>query len=94
MRSSVRKRDHNRSVKSRLGTLETKYINLLGKGQRDEAVSALRSLSSALDKAAKVGIVHRATASRKKSRMASRLNSASAAPAAAPAAETEAAPAE
>jgi small subunit ribosomal protein S20 len=93
MRSSVRKRDQNRSVKSRLGTLETKYLNLLGAGQRDQAATTLRTLSSALDKAAKTGVVHRATANRKKSRMASRLNAASPAPAtAAPQAET--APAE
>jgi small subunit ribosomal protein S20 len=83
MRSSARKQENNRSVKSRVRTLEKSYTSLLATGKKDEAVTALRQLTSALDKAAKGGVVHRATASRKKSRLASRLNAASTAPAAA-----------
>jgi small subunit ribosomal protein S20 len=45
----------------------------LGSGKKDEASAALRVITSAFDKAAKTGVVHRATADRKKSRLALRL---------------------
>ncbi len=73
MRNSARKQLHNRGIKSRLHTLERGYMQLLGSGKKEDAVKALRSLSSAFDKAAKSGVVHRATANRKKSRLALQL---------------------
>jgi small subunit ribosomal protein S20 len=73
MRSSARKNLHNRSIKSRLHTLEQSYLELLSAGKKDDAAKQLRTLSSAFDKAAKSGVVHRATADRKKSRLALRL---------------------
>ncbi len=73
MRNSARKQIANRSVKSRLHTLERSYLSLLGAGKKEDATSALRNISSAFDKAAKSGVVHRATADRKKSRLAVRL---------------------
>jgi len=73
MRNSARKHSRNRSVKSRLHTLEKNYLQLLEGGQKDAAANALRAVSSAFDKAAKAGVVHRATADRKKSRLAVRL---------------------
>jgi small subunit ribosomal protein S20 len=82
MRNSARKKLHNRSVKSRLRTLEKSYLALVSAGKKDEADKALKTISSALDKAAKVGVIHDRTASRKKSRLAVRLNApAAAAPA-------------
>jgi len=57
-----------------LHSLERKYLALLGAGNKGEAATALRTVSSAFDKAAKVGAVHRATADRKKSRLSARLN--------------------
>jgi small subunit ribosomal protein S20 len=73
MRNSARKNLRNRSIKSRLHTLETNYLELLSTGKKDDAANNLRTISSALDKAAKAGAVHRATADRKKSRLALRL---------------------
>ncbi len=73
MRNSARKQLHNRSIKSRLHTLERGYLVLLDEGKKDDAAKALRTISSAFDKAAKSGVVHRATADRKKSRLALRL---------------------
>jgi len=73
MRNSARKNLRNRSVKSRIHTLEKSYLELLSTGKKDEAGKELRTLSSAFDKAAKSGVVHRATADRKKSRLALRL---------------------
>jgi small subunit ribosomal protein S20 len=73
MRNSARKQLQNRSIKSRLHTLEKNYLELLGAGKREDASKALRVVTSAFDKAAKSGVVHRATANRKKSRLAVRL---------------------
>ncbi len=73
MRNSARKRLRNRSAKSRLHSLEKGYLELLSAGKKDDAAKALREVSSAFDKAAKTGVIHRATASRKKSRLALRL---------------------
>ncbi len=74
MRNSARKRLQNHSVKARLHTLETSYAALLSAGKKDDALKALPLLSSALDKAAKSGVIHRARASRTKSRLRLRLN--------------------
>jgi len=73
MRNSARKNLHNRSIKSRIHTLEKNYLELLSAGKKEDAAEGLRALSSAFDKAAKSGVVHRATADRKKSRLALRL---------------------
>jgi small subunit ribosomal protein S20 len=88
MRNSAAKQLRNRSTKSRLHTLEKGYLSLVGAGKADEATKALTTLTSALDKAAKKGTVHRSTVSRKVSRLAIRLNKSKAAaakPAVAPA---------
>jgi small subunit ribosomal protein S20 len=70
MRNSARKNLRNRSIKSRIHTIETGYLELLSAGKKDAAAKQLRTLSSAYDKASKAGVVHRATADRKKSRLA------------------------
>lgn len=68
MRNSLRKQLHNRSVMSRLRKLEREYRNLVTAGKKEDAAKALGAVVSAFDKAAKSGVVHKATASRKKSR--------------------------
>lgn len=75
MRNSARKHMANKSVKSRLKTLEANYLAALKK-DKAEAEKALRSVSSALDKAAKNGVIHRGAASRKKSRLSVRMSAA------------------
>ncbi len=74
MRSSASKRARNYQVKSRLHTLEKNYLASLTAGNKSDATGALRAVSSAFDKAVKAGVVHRATANRKKSRLSVRLN--------------------
>ena len=74
MRGSARKELINHSTKSRLHTLEKKYTAVLTAGKKEDAAAAYRTLASALDKAAKTGVVHRSQADRKKSRLALRLN--------------------
>lgn len=73
VRSSARRAARNRSVKSRLKTLEKHYRQILAEKRKEDATSALRTVISALDKAAKTGVIHRGTADRKKSRLASKL---------------------
>ena len=73
-RNSARKHTINRSTTSRLKTLQDNYAELLGKGPKDAATTAYRSVCAALDKAAKTGAIHRSTANRRKSRLALRLN--------------------
>lgn len=73
-RNSARKHLRNNSIKSGLKTVEQRYLATLPGGNKDQAAVNLRSVSSALDKAAKSGVIHKSTASRKKSRLAIRLN--------------------
>jgi small subunit ribosomal protein S20 len=73
MRNSERKHDQNKSAKSRLKTLEKNFLASVKTGKKDDAVLAFRAASSGYDKAAKTGIIHSATASRKKSRLGTRL---------------------
>ena len=72
-RSSARKQLANHSVKSRLKTLQRSFLSAAATGQKVEATAAYRSMSSAFDKAAKSGVIHKATANRKKSRLAAYL---------------------
>ena len=74
MRNSARKKLHNRSIKSRLKTLERAYADALTGGKKDDASTAYRKLSSAFDKAAKSGVIHKSKANRRKSRLAVKLN--------------------
>jgi small subunit ribosomal protein S20 len=74
MRSTERRRLRNRAVKTKLHRLEKAYLAAAAAGRKDEAGKVLKEVTSALDKAAKGGVVHRAAANRKKSRLALRLN--------------------
>lgn len=74
MRSSARKALRNRAGKSRLKTLEQNYDRLLQSGKKEEAEALLRATCSALDKAAKGGVIPARRASRKKSRLARSLS--------------------
>lgn len=74
MRGSARKQARNTSIKSRLHTLEKKYAAAVTGGKKDEATAALRAVTSAFDKGVKAGVLKKATANRKKSRLTLRLN--------------------
>jgi small subunit ribosomal protein S20 len=72
-RASLRRRAGNRSILSRLHTLESKFLALVTAKKATEAAEAFRLMTSALDKAAKTQVIHRNNASRKKSRLAAQL---------------------
>jgi len=78
-RSSLRKQARNKMIKSKLHTLEKKFLSLVEEKKATEAATAYQAISSALDKAGKVQVVHPNLASRKKSRLAARLKSIAAA---------------
>lgn len=63
----------NLSVRSELKTLTRHFLHLIRDGQKDQATQSLRLLSRSIDQAAKRGILHRNTASRRQSRLARRL---------------------
>jgi small subunit ribosomal protein S20 len=72
------KATRNKSIKSRVKTLEKKYLALVAEGKLDEAKVAYREVASAFDKAAKKGVIKKEKASRKSSRLQLRLNKAAA----------------
>ncbi|MBA4150127.1 MAG: 30S ribosomal protein S20 [Verrucomicrobia bacterium] len=74
VRSTARRQAQNKSIKNRLHTLEKKFSVAAGAGNKDEASTALKSLISAFDKAAKTGVVKKGTADRKKSRLTIQFN--------------------
>lgn len=75
VRNSARKQLQNRSLSSRLKSLERQYHDAMKTGKKDDVAKAFKAVSSAFDKAAKSGVVHRSNANRKKSRLAMRMNS-------------------
>ena len=74
MRNSARKQLHNRSIQSRLRKLEKVSRQASADGKKADGATALKAALSALDKAVKSGVLHRATANRKKSRLTLALN--------------------
>jgi small subunit ribosomal protein S20 len=75
-RQGARRNLLNRQAKSKLKTLEAHFLKLVKEGKKEEAAKVLRTVSSALDKAAKRRAIHARTGDRKKSRLATQLNSA------------------
>ena len=73
-----KKTAHNQSIKSLLKTETKNFVNLLTSKKLDEAKKKLNLLISEIDKASSKGVVHRNTASRKKSRLMKKLKSANA----------------
>jgi small subunit ribosomal protein S20 len=74
MRSSARKELHNRSITSKLRRVEKGFRATLTDGKKAEAAKSLPEALSAIDKAVKSGVITRATANRKKSRLTLAFN--------------------
>lgn len=71
-RQGEKRHARNTSVLSRLKTEEKKLRAAL-EGGKDDAVALYQRFTSALDKAAKQGVIHKNAAARKKSRLNSRI---------------------
>ena len=76
LRVSQKRRLRNRLIRSRANTFVKKARRLIEAGQLDEARTMAVQATSALDKAAEKGVIHRNTAARKKSRLMKQLNQA------------------
>ena len=72
-RKNERKRLRNLAVKTRISSLKRSFRKKCSAGVSTDAAEALKTLTSALDKAAKRGILHKSTANRRKSRLAKQL---------------------
>ncbi|MBU4149322.1 MAG: 30S ribosomal protein S20 [Candidatus Omnitrophica bacterium] len=70
-----RRTKRNLPIKSLLKTETKKFLELIAAKKLDEAKKQLINISSELDRACSKGIVHKNTASRKKSRLAKKLQS-------------------
>jgi len=72
-RQSLKRRARNASVTTAIKSRQKKIRATLAGGNAQAAKAELEALSSALDKAAKRGIIHRNAANRRKSRLAKAL---------------------
>ena len=66
--------ERNKSQKSAYKTFEKKYLVALEAADKDLASAALITVTSALDKMAKVNVIHKSKADRKKSRLTLAFN--------------------
>jgi len=71
-----RKRLRNKSVRSFVKTCTAKADSAIDEKETDAAGKAVVAAASALDKAAKKGVIHRNKAARHKSRLMKKLNQA------------------
>ena len=74
MRGSARKRQYNLRTKDKFKTAVKAVRKSITAGQSTEAAKALQLAYAALDKAAKKNLIHKNTASRRKSRLARAIN--------------------
>jgi len=74
IRSSERKRQQNRRVRSAARTEVKRARKLMEAGQLDEAAESTQRALRLLDKAAAKGVIHKRNASRRKSRLMHALN--------------------
>ena len=76
IRSSERKRKTNQVYRSRARTFVRKTRILIAAGELEEAAVMAQRAASALDKAARKGVIHQNNAARRKSRLMRQLNQA------------------
>ena len=72
-RQNIKRREHNRQMRSRLRTALKAIRASLDSNDLDGAKSALNTTVSIVDKMATKGIIHRNTAGRYKSRLSARM---------------------
>lgn len=73
-RQNIKRREHNRELRSKLRTGLKAIRKSLDDKNMDAAKAGLTGLQSLVDKMATKGIIHRNTASRLKSRVSARLS--------------------
>lgn len=73
MRQNEKRRERNKFFRSAARTQVKRCRRLISQGKLDEAEQAVRDVASALDKAARKGVIHPNNAARRKSRIMSQL---------------------
>jgi small subunit ribosomal protein S20 len=73
LRSSAREAEQNKSHRSRIGSLRRAFMEEADKGDPASGREAFVRYCSALDRAAKKGVIKKNTAVRRKTRAANRL---------------------
>jgi small subunit ribosomal protein S20 len=76
-RQAETKRLRNKATKTRVKNVVKDVRMAAGDAANDQTVNTLNAAKSAIDKAAKKGVIHRRTAGRKISRLSKLVNSAS-----------------
>ena len=74
IRSSARKRERNRTYRSKTRTQIKAAQSVIEAGSTEEALAETRKAIALLDKAANKGIIHKRNAARRKSRLMRDLN--------------------
>jgi small subunit ribosomal protein S20 len=74
LRKSLKRRQRNLIYKKKIKDLVKQFKKLLKENKKEEAKNLLPLIYKALDKAAKVGVIKKNTASRKKSRLSKLVN--------------------
>lgn len=74
LRQNIKRNLRNRSRKSALKTQIKNFLGVVKEGNVQAAEKELRLAMKKLDKAAAKGVIHKNTASRKKSRLTKKLN--------------------
>ncbi len=78
IRQTKTRTERNRVLSSRIKTLRKKAVSAATAGQKDEAIAAFSEFSSAVDRAAKNGLIHKNNAANLKSRTSAAIKKASA----------------
>jgi small subunit ribosomal protein S20 len=73
MRQSLKRRARNLVTKDKFKSAVKEVKKLIALGKKTEAMEMMKKAMSTLDKAAKKHVIHKNTASRKKSRLAKAL---------------------
>lgn len=73
VRSSEKKSEQNKEIRSRIKNKRKKMRDSLESGKKDLAESCFRAYSSVLDKGVKAGVIKKNTAIRRKKRSAKQL---------------------
>ena len=74
LRQNIKRRAHNRAIRSRLRTERKKFMQLVDAGKSEEAEAQLKRLQKLLDQAAAKRLLHPNKAARLLSRATQRLN--------------------
>lgn len=75
MRQNEIRKSRNRARRSEMRTAVKKFRRLLSEGKLEEARKTLPGVYSAIDKKARIGVIHANTAARYKARLTKHLNS-------------------